>query len=261
MFLAFLLRPLIGNNIGITDAGNCIICLTLLGVQLKASDLYDDNSNVMLTCLLCFFSINYVYWPKYTTNIRAMKERLKHILSRRQKRHIVDNSRVSAAVLAPIYYKQGQYYILFTRRTEKVKEHKGQISFPGGAYQDSDGILRVTALRESTEEIGLMAEYVDVLGELDDEISLTSNYVISPFVGLIPWPYEFRLNRYETDEIIEAPISALLHEGCLYRDTEMLDGAVANSYTYHYEGTVIWGATARILSNFLDIFRQAMPKR
>ncbi|MFC1981798.1 NUDIX hydrolase [Chloroflexota bacterium] len=190
-----------------------------------------------------------------------MKERLTQILSLRQKRRIVDNSRVPAAVLAPIYYKQGQYYILFTKRTEKVKEHKGQISFPGGAYQDSDETLQVTALRESTEEIGLIAEDVDVLGELDDELSLASNYVISPFVGLIPWPYEFRLNSYETDEIFGAPISALLHENCLNKDTETLDGTVANSYTYHYEDKVIWGATARILNNFLDIFSRAMPNR
>ena len=202
-----------------------------------------------------------MYWPRDSINIRTMKERLKYILSLRQKRHIVDDSRVSAAVLVPIYYKQGQYHILFTKRTEKVKEHKGQISFPGGGYQESDGILLETALRESAEEIGLMAEDIEVLGELDDKISLTSNYVISPFVGLIPWPYEFKLNRHETDEIIEAPISALLYKNCLHKETEIQDSEVVNSYFYHYEGRIIWGATARILSDFLDIFTQAMPKR
>ncbi len=82
-----------------------------------------------------------------------MMEQLVQSLSRRQKRHIIDTSRVAAAVLVPIYYKQGEYYILFTKRTEKVREHKGEISFPGGAYQEGDRTLLDAALRECDEEI------------------------------------------------------------------------------------------------------------
>ena len=100
--------------------------------------------------------------------IRAMKQKLRQALSQRQKRHIADASRVPAAVLLPIYHKQGEYYILFTKRTENVKDHKAQISFPGGAYEEGDGTLVDTALRESAEEIGLKAEVVELLGELDD---------------------------------------------------------------------------------------------
>lgn len=182
-----------------------------------------------------------------------MKQRLKQLLSQRQKKHIRDESRVPAAVLLPIYFKQGQYYILFTKRTLTVRDHKGQISFPGGSYQDEDGILLETALRESTEEIGLRAEDVEILGELDDELSLTSNYTISPFVGLIPWPYQFQANEEETEEIIKVPIPALMDKNCQY--PEIQNGEVANSY--HYQEKVIWGATARILGQFLDIFTQA----
>ena len=186
-----------------------------------------------------------------------MKLRLKQLLSQRQKRHISDASRMSAAVLVPIYLKQEQHYILLTKRTETVREHKGQISFPGGTYQEGDETLLGTALRESTEEIGLMAEDVEVLGDLDDEISLTSNYIISPFIGLIPWPYQFKMNEEETEEIIEIPIVTLLDKNCLY--PEIQNGEMANSY--HYRGKVIWGATARILSQFLDFFAQAMPSQ
>jgi len=88
--------------------------------------------------------------------MRAMKQRLRQYLSQRQKRHTVDASRVSSAVLVPIYYKEGQYYVMFTKRTEMVKNHKGQISFPGGTYQERDGTLVNTALRECAEEIGLV---------------------------------------------------------------------------------------------------------
>ena len=182
-----------------------------------------------------------------------MKQRLRQFLSRRQKRHIVDTGRVSAAVLLPIYRKQGEYYLLLTKRTQKVKEHKGQISFPGGA-QGRNETLVDTALRECAEEIGLMAEEVEVLGELDDTISRTSNYIISPFVALIPWPYQFKVNEEEVEELIEVPIAALLDSGCQRQEMETVDGEMIISYFYHYQGRVIWGATARILKQFLDIF-------
>ena len=191
--------------------------------------------------------------------METMKQRLEKLLTLRQKRHIVDPGRVSAAVLVPIYCKHGEYHILLTKRTEKVKEHKGQISFPGGSYQEEDVTLVGTALRESAEEIGLMAKDVEVLGGLDDEISLTSNYIISPFVALIPWPYHFKLSEDETEEIIEVPIPALLDRRCLRQETEVMNGKVVTSYFYHYQGRVIWGATARILNQFLDIFAQVMP--
>ena len=116
----------------------------------------------------------------------AMKESLRQALSRRQKQYIVDASRVPSAVLLPIYYKQGQYYILFTKRTEKVKDHRGQISFPGGANELEDLTLLDTALRECEEEIGLDAGAVEVLGELDEMLTLHTNYLVSPFVGVSP---------------------------------------------------------------------------
>lgn len=190
--------------------------------------------------------------------MRAMKQRLRQALSQRQKQHIVDANRVPSAVLLPIYYKQGQYYILFTKRTGKVQEHKGQISFPGGAYQDGDKTLVNTALRECTEEIGVMADRVEILGELDDTATQSSGYIISPFVAIIPWPCPLKVDQWETEEIIEVPISALLDKSRLRQETEMIDGETVTSYFYHYQGKVIWGATARILSQFLDIFARVM---
>jgi len=186
--------------------------------------------------------------------MKAVKQRLRQALSRRQKRHIVDASLVPSAVLLPICYKQGQYYILFIKRTEEVKEHKGQISFPGGVYQERDGTLLVTALRESAEEIGLMADEVEILGELDDTVTVTSNYVIAPFVAFIPGSYQFKMSREEVEEIIEVSISAFLDESSRREETQIINGKAVTSYSYHYQGRVIWGATAGILNQFLDIF-------
>ncbi|TET67951.1 MAG: CoA pyrophosphatase [Dehalococcoidia bacterium] len=188
-----------------------------------------------------------------------MKQRLRQALFLREKQRIVDPSRISAAVLLPIYYKQGQYYILFIKRTEWVEKHKGEISFPGGVSEERDKTLLDTALRECAEEIDLMPDKVEILGELDDEVSVKTNYVITPFVALIPWPYQFKVDGRETEEIIEIPTSALLDKG--YSRQETRDGETVTSYFYDYQGRVIWGATARILNKFLGVFAQAMESK
>ena len=182
-----------------------------------------------------------------------MKRKLQQLLSERKKRSIVEPSHISAAVLMPIYYKDGQYHILFTKRTDTVKTHKGHVCFPGGGYEEGDATLADTALREAAEEVGLRPEDAEIIGELDDIASLTTNYVISPFVAFIPWPYEFTLNEEEAERIIEVPIPVLLDRNNLQKGTEFMEGASVTSYFYHYQGDIIWGATARILTQFLDI--------
>jgi 8-oxo-dGTP pyrophosphatase MutT (NUDIX family) len=182
-----------------------------------------------------------------------MEQKLKQALSQRQKLSISDPRRVPSAVLIPIYRKQGQPHILFIQRTDRVRDHKGQISFPGGAYEEGDENLLQTALREATEEVGLMAEDVEVLGELDDFRTIGSNYVIAPFVAKIPWPYQFKVDEWETEEIIEVPISALLDESNVRQGKDILDGKEIDQYYYHYQDKVIWGATARILKQLLGI--------
>ena len=92
-----------------------------------------------------------------------MKEELKAALANRQKRYITNSSRKQSAVLIPIYYREGECSILFAKRTEAVTYHKGQISFPGGTYEDGDDSLLDTALRESLEEVGLAPDDVEVI--------------------------------------------------------------------------------------------------
>ncbi len=183
-----------------------------------------------------------------------MQQRLKQVLLQRQKRHLVDNSRVSSAVLIPVYYREGEYYILFTKRTEMVKDHKGQISFPGGAYEQEDRTLQNTALRECVEEIGLPTEEIEVLGELDDMFTSSSSYTISPFVAVIPWPHSLRMHPREVEEIIEVPISMLLDRNCVRQETKVKGDRVVNEYFYQCKENIIWGATARILNQFLAIW-------
>ncbi|MEE9365237.1 MAG: CoA pyrophosphatase [Dehalococcoidales bacterium] len=194
------------------------------------------------------------WWPN-NDNIKTVKEKLKQLFSQIDKRRIVNPKCVSAAVLVPVYERDGQYHILFIKRTEWVEKHKGEISFPGGVYEEHDVNLLNTALRESFEEINLKPDDVEVLGELDDVVSAKTNYRITPFLAFIPWPYEFKVDGHETEEIIEAPIPTLMNIG---RSRQELRGSETFTvYRYNYKGRVIWGATARILAQFLDIFARA----
>jgi 8-oxo-dGTP pyrophosphatase MutT (NUDIX family) len=186
-----------------------------------------------------------------------VQSRLKAVLSQRKKVSVQDDSRRPSAVLIPVYYQSGQHYILFTRRTELVHHHKGEISFPGGGYQPEDVTLQNTALRESFEEIGLIAKDVQVLGELDDILTKSSPYIITPFVGIIQPDYAFIPSGFEIAEIIIIPVKALLEEGCRRDMPEVwLNGQTIQASVYAYQGNMIIGATARILKQFLEIFSQ-----
>ncbi|TET39810.1 MAG: CoA pyrophosphatase [Dehalococcoidia bacterium] len=184
-----------------------------------------------------------------------MKERIRRILSQREKQNIVVTGAplAPAAVILPLYHKEGEYHILFTKRTEKVEHHKGQISFPGGARHEEDRSLEDTALRETFEEIGVRPEDVEILGELDNMGTISSNFLITPFVALIPYPYEFTVNTDEIEELLEVPLSALLDEKNYREEFQIYQGIPYRGSFYEYRGKVIWGATARILKQFLDL--------
>ena len=184
-----------------------------------------------------------------------MKEKIKHILRSREKKCIPDPELTPSAVLIPIYEKNGEHYILFTRRTEKVEYHKRQISFPGGRKDESDSNLLATALREAFEEIALRPEVVEILGELDDESTIFTNFIVSPFVGFIPYPYDFKINREEVEELMKVPIAALQDKANFHEETMTDRGRIFTTYFYHCDDQVIWGATARILKSFLDLLR------
>ena len=191
--------------------------------------------------------------PASDASIKNVIEKLREALTKREVLHVSDSKRKVAAVLVPIFLNAGQYHLLFIQRTERVKDHKGQIAFPGGTYKNADGLLLNTALREAEEEIGLAQSDVEVLGELDDTI-VPTNYVISPFVGLIPYPYDFKLDKWEVEELIEVPIIALLDKNCFSESITIQNGEEIDTYFFKYGDRSIWGATAKILKQFLEIY-------
>jgi len=166
------------------------------------------------------------------------------------------NSR-PAAVLLLLEHDRGEDRIVLTVRTDTVEHHKGQISFPGGGVHDADADLSVTALRETWEEIGVDPEHVEILGRLDDMVT-TSNFLVAPYVGVLTAaPYEFVASELEVAEIIEPPVAHLLDDATLVMETRELQGQVRLMPAYHWEGHRIWGATARMLQELLDLLRGA----
>ncbi len=174
-----------------------------------------------------------------------MKQQIGKILHHRKAKKITGENLKASAVLIPLFYNQGQYHVLFTERSDEVVFHKGQVCFPGGTREPSDSSLLQTALRESEEEIGLEAKNIEILGELDDSITLVTNYVISPFVAFILHPHSLKTNGREVKGAFSVPLSFLMDEANFKQD----------SYAYEYEGHIIWGATARILRQFIDLLK------
>jgi 8-oxo-dGTP pyrophosphatase MutT (NUDIX family) len=181
----------------------------------------------------------------------TVKQQIEEVLRHRKKERITGENLRASAVLIPLFCSQGQYHILFTERSDEVNFHKGQVCFPGGTQELSDSNLLQTALREAEEEIGLSAKDVEVLGELDDSLTLTSNYVISPFVASIPHPYPLKADGREIREIFPVPLSFLMDEANFKQE----------SYEYEYEGHIIWGATARILRQFVNLLKSESGAR
>ena len=142
---------------------------------------------------------------------------------------------------------------MLTKRAQGVMYHKGQISFPGGAYDKEDGELRATALREAFEEIGVNPGDVEILGNLDDQVTYTSRFVITPFVGAIPYPCKFKVNHREVEELIEVPVSALLIPSAYVPETTDEEGKSHPWGHYLYGNHKITGITARMLKQLIDL--------
>lgn len=179
-----------------------------------------------------------------------LKQRIRATIGNREKKTIRDPQLTVSAVLIPIYEKAGEYFILFTKRSKSVESHKGEVTFPGGKRDEADENLLATALRESFEEVGLQPEAVEVLGEVDDQITMSTNFIVTSFVGFIPYPYRFEISCNEVEKLVEIPISAL-RDKANFRE-EVVSGESFSNYFY-YEGEIIWGATARIIKNLLDL--------
>lgn len=187
------------------------------------------------------------------------KEKIREIVSAAEKKRAVleDNDLRRAAVLIPLYIESEQTHMLLTKRSDRVEHHKGQISFPGGMCDPTDETFLATALRETYEEIGIKPEDVEVLGTLDDARTSTG-FLITPFVGLIPYPYPLKLSLDEVAEVIHVPLSFLLDLTNFKEERIEKDGTVYHIFSCSYKEHWIWGATAKIIKRFVELLSKGL---
>ena len=183
----------------------------------------------------------------------SRKQAIRDILSQRSRRSISRHGFRPAAVLVPLRERDGGCHLVLTKRSDDLEYHKGQVSFPGGAYEEADHDLAATAVREAFEEIGVLPANIEVLGVLDDQVTMSSKFVVTPFVAALNDPVEFTLNHREVQELLEVPVAALLDPACYSPETEDDDGVIQPWGHYRYMDHRITGATALILGQFLDL--------
>ncbi len=173
---------------------------------------------------------------------------------------MIAGMQIPAAVLVPLFLAGDteEPHAVFTRRRTDLRRHAGEISFPGGQHDPEDINLADTALREAEEEIGLPRPQVSLLGELPAVSTFVTNYVIHPFVGLIPAGLAWQVSASEVDAVLELPLDALRAS----RTKVQLErrGISFETDAYIIDEHLIWGATARILEALLERLQASGPE-
>jgi 8-oxo-dGTP pyrophosphatase MutT (NUDIX family) len=166
------------------------------------------------------------------------------------------HGRTDAAVLVPLFLDGGDLHAVFTKRRDDLRRHPGEISFPGGRRDEGESNLLATALREAEEEIGLPRDAVEILGALQPTPTIATGYAVYPFVGFIEPGMQWTLSAREVAEVLELPLRALRNG---YEKRRLVRrGIPIRTDTYVVDGHMIWGATARILSDLLSRIGQLL---
>jgi 8-oxo-dGTP pyrophosphatase MutT (NUDIX family) len=188
-----------------------------------------------------------------TLDLPTLRARLRGVLAARVRRVAEPGERLPAAVLLLIVYRDGEPNLVFTKKTETVPHHKGQFAFPGGLVGAGDASRVETALREAQEEVGLDPAAVEVLGVMDDAPTATTGFVITPVVGLCAAVPVLAPDGREIERVLEVPLRLLVEPGVFREEWWEREGRPHQVLFYTVGEDVIWGATARILKEFLEL--------
>jgi 8-oxo-dGTP pyrophosphatase MutT (NUDIX family) len=181
----------------------------------------------------------------------VFKKQISGRLKNREKKKAFSEGSVPSAVLMLIMNRDNEAHVLLTKRTDRVRTHKGQVSFPGGAMEKSDNSILDTAVRETFEETGIGPSDIEILGEFDETISIT-NFHVSTFIGALNYPYSCRMDTGEIEACFDAPLSIFCNKEYTNIETYIYEGSPRTVYHYLHEGFDIWGMTAGILTNFAE---------
>jgi 8-oxo-dGTP pyrophosphatase MutT (NUDIX family) len=168
----------------------------------------------------------------------------------------VEETSIKAAVMILLYLRDDAWNVVFIRRPSTVLHHKDQISFPGGGIEPGEDFVQA-ALRETREEIGVPPEKVRVLGALTPLYIPPSNFCVYPVVAAVDGPLSFTPQAEEVAEVIEVPLDRLLEPETVHEETRTIRGETVSVPFYAHGGHKIWGATAMVLAEFLDVLIRA----
>ena len=187
---------------------------------------------------------------------------IEQVIAETPHRTVDDPALTPAGVMLLVYRKDGEYCILLQKRSSRVVNHKGEISFPGGKHDPEDESMLATAIRETHEEMGIDPQDIRVFGALD-HTATTTGYLTYPFAGTIPYPYDFDPSEQEVAEVLEVPVSSLMDSANRRGEMRVVNGDLQCAPAFAYDGHIIFGATARILDRFIEMLqsstREAMP--
>jgi len=164
-----------------------------------------------------------------------------------------------SAVLCPLFEEDGAARVILTRRSSALRSHTGQVSFPGGRLDEGEEPV-AAALREATEEIGLDPTVCEILGELSPLVTISSGAAITPFVGALPGRPKLFPNPAEVDRVFDVALSDLVHADVYHEEVWPMPGGNRSMYVFELDGDTVWGATARMLTELLDlVFDMSLP--
>ena len=182
---------------------------------------------------------------------------LRVTLANRERRSLNIGSVNNAGVLFIIFDRYDKKHILFTKRSQSVGRHKGEISLPGGVFDRNEGDVSIldTAIRETKEEIGISIDHSSIIGELDDVPTHVSDFIITPFIAYLDNLPPLSLNYHEIDSLVEVPLDGFFQDKVFSRENVELNGRKMMLDFFRIDGNVIWGSTGAILRQFLDLLR------
>ncbi len=163
----------------------------------------------------------------------------------------------AAAVLVPIVYREDGLHVVYTRRSDRLSSHRGQVAFPGGRFDRRDPHLLAAALRETHEEVGIEARHIEVLGSFEGRTTRAEQIFVTPFVGLVHGPVEMRPDPKEVAEIFEVPLEALRERRHRGHYQWKINGTATNQPAILYGGQTIWGLTYYLTLRFLELSKHA----
>ena len=180
----------------------------------------------------------------------TLEDRLRRALNERPHRTYDLPDGRDAAVLLMLFEREDEPWLVFTKRTQHVQHHKGEISFPGGARDDEDADIERTAVRETVEELGVDPDDIRIVGRLDELPTFVTGYNVTPFVAVVPEQHSYRPSDAEIDEVIELPVDELARVG--RKDVIVRRGFPIETNVFETRGHFIWGFTGAVLRQFLD---------